>query len=168
MFHGELDKEIYELFYANTGTEYTGTIIEAGAADGIRLTNSKFFEDELGWNVILLEPHPNSYKQLIENRPNSVCLNYALSNCRNTVAFNLERDPVRSHFGSKMNRRHRGSVEVKTIVYDDIFAHVEVDHVDVMILDVESHEPEVLKGMIGTHLWPDVFCIEMCHLEKKV
>ena len=41
-----------------------GTYIELGALDGVLYSNTKFFEDVLGWKGILIEPHPEKFKYL--------------------------------------------------------------------------------------------------------
>tara|TARA_B110000971_G_scaffold92883_1_gene95558 strand:- start:1886 stop:2080 length:195 start_codon:yes stop_codon:yes gene_type:complete len=40
-------------------------------------SNTAFFEKELGWRGILIEPSLKGYEKCKINRPNSVCLNYA-------------------------------------------------------------------------------------------
>ncbi|MFM6153396.1 MAG: FkbM family methyltransferase, partial [Sphaerospermopsis kisseleviana] len=54
-----------------------GFFIEIGAYDGIRLSNSYFFE-KIGWKGILIEAHPELAKQCKVNRPNSITLHTAL------------------------------------------------------------------------------------------
>lgn len=44
--------------------------------------------------------------------------------------------------------------------YDTLLERHGIDHVDLFVLDVEGHELSVLRGMIGTKVWPRVFCIE--------
>jgi len=41
-----------------------GTMLEMGALDGVLYSNSKFFEDALGWRTILLEANPNNAKRM--------------------------------------------------------------------------------------------------------
>ena len=48
-----------------------GTFIELGALDGVLYSNTKFFEDTLGWSGILIAPHPYKFQELTKNRPNN-------------------------------------------------------------------------------------------------
>jgi hypothetical protein len=41
-----------------------GIYIELGALDGTLYSNTKFFEDQLGWKGILIEPHPYKFQDL--------------------------------------------------------------------------------------------------------
>jgi hypothetical protein len=62
------DKFLNDNFFKN---KKTGTYIELGAVDGIFQSNTKFFEDTLGWTGILIEPEPDKFKELTQNRPNN-------------------------------------------------------------------------------------------------
>ena len=42
-----------------------------GALDGIKYSNTKFFEELLNWTGILIEPNPVMFNKLIKNRPNN-------------------------------------------------------------------------------------------------
>ena len=49
-----------------------GTYIEMGALDGIRYSNSLFFNQALDWKGLLIEADPNNYKKLVDNRKNEL------------------------------------------------------------------------------------------------
>ena len=55
-----------------------GTVLESGALDGKRFSNSRAFEMYMGWKSILVEASPFNYALLQRNRPQSVCINAAL------------------------------------------------------------------------------------------
>jgi hypothetical protein len=65
------DKILYEK-YLNFRN---GIFIELGAMDGIIYSNSLFFEKELEWTGILIEP-TEQFEQLMINRPNCHNFNY--------------------------------------------------------------------------------------------
>lgn len=44
----------------------SGFFVEAGAWDGVYLSNSLFFEKERNWTGILVEPNKEAYKNLTE------------------------------------------------------------------------------------------------------
>ena len=64
-----------------------GYFIEAGAANGIDFSSCYVLEARLGWTGICIEPNDYFYRQLIENRPNSICENVCLSNNAGEVCF---------------------------------------------------------------------------------
>jgi hypothetical protein len=100
--HGE-DIIIYNLFFKdhiynnNNVTAATGdhhhdevmTYVELGAFDGIRESNTHFYDYCLGWKGLLLEGNPVKYKDLLINRPNSHKMNFAPScnDWNTTVTF---------------------------------------------------------------------------------
>ena len=74
--HGE-DKILYEKYFSKFLLK-DPIYFEAGALDGIKYSNTKFFEDTLGWSGLLVEPHPINYEQLKINRPNNFSLTILL------------------------------------------------------------------------------------------
>ena len=56
-----------------------GTYIELGALDGVLYSNTKFFEESLNWSGILIEPHPDKFISLKQNRPNNFLFNKLVS-----------------------------------------------------------------------------------------
>jgi len=59
----ETDKIIEQYFIGKTN----GLCIEVGAYDGIKGSNTKFFED-IGWNCLCIEPNKNIFPLLQKNR----------------------------------------------------------------------------------------------------
>jgi len=75
-FHSQWgqDLEFYNNFFSHV---CGGVFVELGAADGIRLSNSLFFEDNMNWRGICIEANPNDFGNLVKNRPN--CANYNIA-----------------------------------------------------------------------------------------
>jgi len=63
-----------------------GFFIELGAMNGITYSNTKFFEDQLNWTGILIEP-TNQFSELILNRPACYNYNFAVSEKYGVVEF---------------------------------------------------------------------------------
>jgi hypothetical protein len=61
-----------------------GFFVEAGAADGIQLSNTLLLEKHLGWKGILIEP-TSAFEKLLKNRPNCILHNSCLGSERKTV-----------------------------------------------------------------------------------
>ena len=55
------------------GTDHT--VVEIGANDGLHMSNSRFFEMQLGWRSLCVEANPQVYKRLQTNRPNCINVN---------------------------------------------------------------------------------------------
>jgi FkbM family methyltransferase len=59
------DQHLYHNYFCG---KRNGTYVEMGALDGVCFSNTKFFEDHMGWTGALIEASPPSVKMLHENR----------------------------------------------------------------------------------------------------
>ena len=163
-FDPPLDKVIYERYFKD---KKHGLCVEAGAVDGVNLSTCKFFEDSLKWGCINIEPHPESFKSLCDNRPKSLNLNMALSDhdgtglLRHGPNFILRAALVDKKVNSR--KRKYEYTEVTTISFKSLMKKYAVTNIDLMVLDVEGKEVEVLKGMEGACCMPSVLCVEFNH-----
>lgn len=89
----ETDRIIAEYF---EGVE-VGFAVEVGAYDGIKGSNSKYFED-IGWDCLCIEPNPYIFKELIgddnydeptSGNRNCVCLNVACGNKKGVAKLQI-------------------------------------------------------------------------------
>jgi len=152
------DKYVYENFIK--GKISNGFFIELGAVDGIKYSNSKFFEDSLGFTGILIEPSLNQFEKLIKNRPNCNNFNYAISKIEGEVDFKGN-DEVGGMVHTMAESFHKGWYEndkyphlknlttykAKSIPLHKILKQVDVKKVDLFFIDVEGGELEVLETM---------------------
>lgn len=71
MYHSqyEQDKWLNEHIFHNMEN---GTFLDVGAHDGVTINNTYFFEKELGWTGLLVEPIPSVFKKLKTNRTSAV------------------------------------------------------------------------------------------------
>ncbi len=149
------DKHIYEKYFQNINIE-NPIYFEAGALDGIKYSNTKFYEETLGWNGVLVEPNPIEYKKLIKNRNvSNFFYNTILSNsteeldfiyvngCHAAVSGIVNTLPS-SHYSKYLNQSNTIEKKMKPISLDKALEHVE--KVDFFVLDVEGHELEVLES----------------------
>ena len=149
-----------------------GFFIEIGAYDGIRLSNSYFFE-KIGWKGILIEAHPELAKQCKVNRPNSITLHTALGS---TDGGNINFSVVTGKGGvdtlsfvsanDKQLQRIKSAKGIITTVdvpsrnLDSILKEYEIDNIDFISIDVEGVEIDVLKGINFSKYKPNLLVIE--------
>ena len=78
IFQGQFKQaRIVDLFYNESKTN--GFFFEAGAFDGVTVSNSLFFELRRGWNGLLVEAHPDNFEALLEKNRKSWSIGSCLS-----------------------------------------------------------------------------------------
>ena len=141
------DRVLHEKFlnYRN------GFFIELGAMNGVTFSNTLFFEKNLGWNGVLIEP-TNQYNDLIKYRPNCYNFNYAISDKEGELEF-LGNHALGGLVES-MTDIHRKAwnldsyglpYKVKSIPIYKLLENLNIDKVDFFSIDVEGGELEVLS-----------------------
>ena len=149
------DKYIYEKYFQHMNIE-NPIYFEAGALDGIKYSNTKFFEESLGWNGILVEPNPLEYTKLLKNRSEkNYFYNSILSNSNEELDFiyvkgchsavsGITNTLPSSHYSKYLNHSNTIEEKMKPISLDKALENV--SKVDFFVLDVEGHELEVLQS----------------------
>jgi len=174
---GNLDLEMYNRFFKDIKH---GICLECGAMDGINLSVCRFFELYCGWKCINIEASPKSFAQLKDNRPQSINLNYALSNYVGKIMFRenhrpkngcVKDDLTLAAYGSRFDRGQIVEVECMTYKYlinNILMPQYSIDHIDLFVLDVESHEVKVTEGMTGAKILPSVLCSEISYYKPEI
>ena len=129
-----------------------GFYIECGANDGVNQSNTWYFEKELGWNGLLIEPIDEVFKELKENRSNkNFFFNRALRSLsykKKTVELKLNLDDTLSTRSTVDNIDTRIKIVVKSANLNFILNKIKAPRIiDFFSLDVEGDEFEVLKGI---------------------
>lgn len=163
------DSFLYETYFKD---KYKGVFVEIGAYDGIVLSNSYFFEKELGWTGICIEPNPEAFQRLQKNR-NCICIQGCITNFNGTADFlwvhgakvAQEFPRVEGHLlsglANKYDARHLGRVNntvareqatkeiITTNCYllEDILREHGITHIDYLSVDTEGGELDILKSI---------------------
>lgn len=127
-----------------------GFFIELGAMDGVKYSNTKFFEDSLGWTGILIEPEKNQFQRLKQNRPNCILSDYAVSEIDGEVVFNTRNGGdsgggiVDTHIDETI--REEDNVKLLSKPFNKLLWEIgKPERVDLFIIDVEGGELGILK-----------------------
>tara|TARA_B100000989_G_scaffold208222_1_gene157890 strand:+ start:5723 stop:6445 length:723 start_codon:yes stop_codon:yes gene_type:complete len=162
--HHNLDQKLCEfLNYKN------GFFVELGANDGIRQSNTFYFEKNLNWNGILIEPIKIKFIKCKKNRSQK---NFFFNNA--CVGFDFKEDKIKMIYSDLMttidddrvinkvdSMKHAQEGKqylqeneivdefyIKTITLHKIFDDVKAPRLmDFLSLDVEGTEFEVLNGI---------------------
>jgi FkbM family methyltransferase len=182
VYHGQYkqDQHLNDSFFKNKKStdEKPLYFLEAGADDGISLSNTYFYEKELGWKGLLFEPNPDMFAEAIKIRSNPV-LNIALSNKTGTAEFRKNVGYTRSlsglteahdpkYMGEKGRiqseiRAHGGSseiIQVPTRLLNDVLEEHKIFEIEFMSLDTEGSEMLILENFDFDKYLIKVFTIE--------
>lgn len=147
------DKLLYERFFKDVRN---GVYFEAGALNGVRYSNTLFFEQTMGWQGILVEPHPVQYKILLQTRgQKNLCLNHLISDETSPVEFiysDVDHAAVsavtatvpQSHYQDYYQHVETKTIKLEPYGLDEILEGV--IGINLFVLDVEGHEMNALRS----------------------
>ena len=133
-----------------------GFFVECGAANGIRFSNSLFFEREREWTGLLIEPNTDLFNDLTKLDRKAYSINSCLSTNKSSQQVSFKMVGFLGGIGDKMDSSHSQWVEnytnstYKTITAQCFTLHslllaVGQTEVDYFSLDVEGPELEILQ-----------------------
>lgn len=181
------DKWLNEHIFNN---KRNGIFVDVGAHNGLDLSNTLFYEQELGWRGICIEPHPLAFKKLIQNR-SCLCINCCVSNVSGVVDFlQIDNDVEINPEGCNMlsgivdnyNEKHKkrisleidrdnGSsqvIKVNSYLLNDILSAHQIYHIDFLSIDVEGSELPILESIDYKRVDIDVICVENNYCTDKI
>ena len=169
----QLDEFLFKRYFPDVNIP--GVFVECGANNGLAASNCKFFEETLHWNGFNLEPTPETFAMLEKNRPSSCNLQVALSDFCGNIEFGItECASPNPHYLGAVNRvlgettnpdaekqyPVKKITSVPCITWTQFVQDNNIAFVDLFILDVEGHEPQVIRGMKDCPVLPAVMCVE--------
>jgi len=143
------DKYISEHIFNN---KRNGFFIELGATDGIEFSNTYYFEKELDWNGLVIEPNPNYKEQLDKNRSCYKAYELVYSKQGLNKNFSIINYPELSGINNYLGNIGKGKVteniNLKTITLTELLDNINAPkYIDYLSLDTEGTELEILKGL---------------------
>lgn len=168
----EMDLKLLKFF-----DHRNGVFVEAGANDGLSESNTYYFERNLGWRGLLVEPVPAYAAKARRNRPAAIveaCALVAGDDPRASVEINASGlfsfipgargsdEADRSHLdaASQFLADVTTKVAVPTATLADLLRRHGFDHVDFLSLDVEGFEPQALSGIDFEDIAPTWILVE--------
>ncbi len=156
------DKYVNENFFKG---KKGGVFVDIGAYDGIKVSNTLFFEKELDWKGICIEPLPEPFELLKENR-NCITLNCALGKKKGIINFihmNCPSYPDVAMLScaadlfteDKLNQfkevfdaypTNYQTISVKAKTLNSILKKYKIFKIDFLSIDIEGGELEALKN----------------------
>ncbi|HEY5236510.1 MAG TPA: FkbM family methyltransferase, partial [Rhabdochlamydiaceae bacterium] len=177
--HGQ-DRFIHENFFPE---KKEGTFVEIGAYDGTTFSNTYFFEKKLGWKGLCIEPNPQAFNRLKNNR-DAICVQGCISEKPGTVKFlqlsgycemlsgiQNKYDPehvkridteLASHGGAKTE------IEVPAFTLNALALKHGIGRIDYLSIDTEGGEWDILNSIDCTTLDIDVISVENNYGDQKI
>lgn len=144
-----------------------GIFFEAGANDGVSMSNTKIFEDKFGWRGVLVEPSYRGWRLCKLSRPGSISVRRALVGRdfkEKQVLGDFDGNLMGSIGGSRLQKKARHSVSATTI--SQLIHEYGIDRIDFMSLDLEGYEFEALCGIDFVKHRPNYLLIEIYLAQK--
>jgi FkbM family methyltransferase len=151
------DAYLYRNFFLGKAK---GFYLDVGANAPKELSNTWFFDKCLGWAGICVEASPTRAQQLREQRSCKVVHACAWDAKKTLMLSGADANSINDHLASG------GSVAVECRTIDDILAAERVSKIDLFSLDIESAEPQALRGMDVRRWAPDVVTVETFWLNQ--
>jgi FkbM family methyltransferase len=148
-------------------TAFGGDFLEIGAADGLYLSNTAFFEYQMNWKGVCIEASPASFQKLRQNRPNCHAVNAVVGrefNGKNStfltiLKYNSWEIGMSGMLGGKgmlhsiesaqeYAKKVGGTLQVDQvpgILLSDVYDRAGISKIDYASIDVEGAEEAVLK-----------------------
>lgn len=141
-----------------------GLFVDIGAFDGVEISNSLFFERELGWKGLCVEPIPEIFARLRANRT-ADCINAAAGTQDGKAEFVVLEGGFEtgSHLAKEGEAAKAGTRRIPVEVVD--IARVLREHgvrrIDFLSIDIEGGEMELFDHIAATGIPIDVAAMEL-------
>lgn len=160
-----------------------GFFVDIGAHDGISYNNSYFFESELDWNGICIEPNPLVFEKLKQNRK-AKCLNVGILSKSEILEFcklsgytemlsgfldfyhpdhkrRIENE-LKIHGGSKE------IIKVQCLPFSELVELHDVKKIDLLSIDVEGSEESIVRSIDFERVEIDIIICENNYNETGI
>jgi len=143
-----------------------GVFVDVGANDYKRFSNTYYLETELGWSGIALEPQAKFSSDYAKHRPRTRFVPLFVSDTSNSEAvLHVPRNNDLIASSSATFVKEEGGddlvpLRTNTTTLDDVLERSGVSQIDFLSIDVELHEPQVLRGFSIARYRPRLVCVE--------
>lgn len=155
-----------------------GTFLDLGAFDGVKFSNTYFFEKKFCWKGWCFEPIPKIFKELKKNRK-CVCYNNCIGNKEDIVRFSfVESNPMLSGISKNLSERDAERIKMeknppkiitsKVINIKKFLAENKIKEIHLLSLDIEGNEEKVLRAINFEKVFVHTICLEDNYGEKKI
>jgi FkbM family methyltransferase len=177
----QIYQDLFVSFVMEGKTE--GVFVEAGATNGISLSNSLLLEQEYDWRGLLVEPDPQWHASLQDNRPEArIDTRCLFSKSGSSVDFNSCKIGELSTISDFVDKEKGGPLDhselrrdviekclVETVsLMDVIQEHLPSEEIDYISIDTEGSEYDILKTFDFKACRPKVFTVEHNYTDNQL
>jgi hypothetical protein len=148
--------------------------VEAGAHDGYTQSNTYFLERRRGWSGVLVEAVPELAERARRRRPRSQVVQAALVGPGAPPTVSIRFGDLMSTLGDAGTRRRPGQRGPRPLHRRGPRPHAlghprrgGVARVDLLVLDVEGHELDALRGLDLDRHAPGLLLVEMLDMAAQ-
>jgi FkbM family methyltransferase len=131
-----------------------GVFVDVGAGDGVRYSNSLYFE-QLGWTGLLIEAAPAVIPSLMANRCAAI-EPVAISCCGELVFHECPETDYSGFLRAAIGTPR----DVKIVALETLLVNHGIDKIDLLTIDTEGTEVDVLSSMDLLKHNPTIVVIE--------
>ena len=138
----------------------SGVFIEFGAYDGVIFSNTHLLEKQFGWTGILIDPIPNHYESMKQNR-NCKLIHGAIT-AEHQESVLIEELPA-SDLSRFVNKRKifKKVHEVKALTLQEVIDNnLTSNEIDFLSIDIEGEDIEILKSLDLSRYKIKAICVE--------
>lgn len=146
------------IFWMIFGGKKEGVFLDIGGNDPIRINNTYLFEQR-GWHGLAFEPVKSQAEKWSDVRK-TPCYNIAIGMTEDEVEFTEMRESQYSGIGTAQNGEDAETYKVRQRKLTNVLRENNIEHVDMVSIDVEGYEMNVLKGIDFDNIDITCFCIE--------
>lgn len=153
----------HHIFKGRTG----GIFLEIGGLDGLKFSNSWYFEQSLCWRGILIEGLPSSFEKMKANRPLAVNIGQAVCSQAGVVSYVIGNNSATAGLETHMDEDfrqtwHKSSNKVNVCCnpMNEILQPVMAPYLNLLSIDVEGAEEIILKTIDWENLLVEVVVVE--------
>ena len=166
------DQYLYENIFKG---KRNGVFVDIGAHDGVTLSNTYFFEKNMGWTGICVEPIPEVFARLKASRK-CICVEGCVFDKRPTVSFlkisgwaemlsgiveNYDpRHVKRLHWEMDLNGGKSEVIQVTCYDFNQLLLNHNMRHIDYLSIDTEGGEMGILQSIDFSKIDIDVLEVE--------
>lgn len=158
---GGQDQFLNEIIFRG---KHKGVFVEIGANDGVTLSNTYFFEKELHWSGLCVEPNPFAFSLLTRNR-NAVCIQSCAGATTGEVDFPAVSDSDLSLYARPgfQGGAATNLVTVPRRTLSDMFEQAGLFSIDYLSIDTEGGEMDIFGALDRRR-----FSVEVVSLEENI